>query len=566
MKKQIIMENDKRNFIEKLGNGRYRVKSYSYIIQGVIFCISLIVDIFFFNSKAAVFTPLFIVVVPVLCCFSLKCELIINTSVWLLFLMLGFLFKHGSCFKHDCFEVTAAYILSFLVICIVTDMAVQTSQAFDEEQKNTKEQRKINASLQAENDAAKNAVQIAEAENRSKSDFLANMSHDIRTPLNAIIGITTLIEHEAESPEKVREYTKKITASGKHLLGIINEVLDMSKIESGKTVLYNAEFSIKDVIEQLDIMFRPQTDDKNQRLVMSLENIQHDMLVGDGVRLLQIMNNIISNSIKYTQSGGTIEISIREVPCFNDGKAGLCFKVKDNGMGMSPEFVEKIFDTFSREKNNDTNSIQGTGLGMAITKNLVELMGGSIEVQSERGKGSCFEVNLEFDIYDLSQEDVKISENNIKDDFKISGMKFLCAEDNELNAEILGELLKMEGAYCKICHDGEEIVHEFEESKTGDYDIILMDVQMPKMNGYEATRRIRKGNHPDSKKIPIIAMTANVFSEDIKKSIDSGMTTHLSKPVNMETLKKSIEHLFSGGGEPIGAEIKFHCLKAEFSA
>ena len=420
-----------------------------------------------------------------------------------------------------------------------------------------KEMEVVNQKLKKAKNVATEALQTAENANKAKTDFLSNMSHDIRTPMNAIIGITSLIRHDAGNKAKVIEYADKIDISSQHLLGIINDVLDMSKIEAGKTVFKYSDFSILDLVQELDTIFHTQIYEKQQTLTIIKENIQHEWVNGDQVHLMQIFSNLLSNAVKYTQEGGEIQFFVEECETKSSVYAKYRFLVSDNGMGMSADFKDTIFDAFTRAESSLTNKIQGTGLGMAITKNLVEAMGGTIDVESELGQGSCFEVLMDLKIAEdrtvalVTQEETDEQDGNI-----LQGMKFLCAEDNELNAEILTELLKIAGAECTICENGEEILKAFEQSAPGDYDMILMDVQMPVMNGYEATRAIRRSSHELAKTIPIIAMTANAFSEDIQHSLAAGMNAHVSKPVEMKVLEKTIRSIKSGGG---GYRTAGHC-------
>ena len=412
-----------------------------------------------------------------------------------------------------------------------------------------REMQVANKKLKKAKDIATEALQTAENANKAKTDFLSNMSHDIRTPMNAIIGMTSLIRHDAGNKAKVIEYADKIDISSQHLLGIINDVLDMSKIEAGKTVFKYTDFSILDFITELNTIFHSQIDEKNQTLTIIKENIRHEWVNGDKVHLMQIFSNLVSNAVKYTQKGGKIQFLVEECETKSSVYAKYRFLVSDNGMGMSADFKETIFDPFTRAEGSVTNKIQGTGLGMAITRNLVEAMGGTIDVESELGQGSCFEVLIDLRIAeDRSVSSTVQEEKNEQNDNIFQGMRFLCAEDNELNAEILTELLKIEGAECTICENGEEILKTFEKSAPGDYDMILMDVQMPVMNGYEATKAIRRSSHELAKKIPIIAMTANAFSEDIQHSLAAGMNAHVSKPVEMRALEKTIRSIKTGGG------------------
>ena len=448
------------------------------------------------------------------------------------------------------------FIVIFTVIVAVCVMFGISLVMHRNQQESIRVERENNARLETVNTelrqakrAAEEAFQVAQEANRSKSSFLANMSHDIRTPMNAIIGMTSLIRYDAGDKGKVIEYADKIDISSQHLLGIINNVLDMSKIEAGKTVFKYSDFSIVDFIQELDTIFHSQIYEKQQTFTITKENIRHEWVSGDRVHLMQIFSNLLSNAIKYTQEGGEIQFLVEEYETKSRAYARYRFLVSDNGMGMSADFKNTIFDAFTREESSMTNKIQGTGLGMAITKNLVEAMGGTIDVESEPGQGSCFEILM--DLKTAEDQSVSLIPHTEKDEPEgniLQGMRFLCAEDNEINAEILTELLKIEGAECTICENGEEILKTFEQSAPGDYDMILMDVQMPVMNGYEATKAIRRSSHELAKKIPIIAMTANAFSEDIQHSLAAGMNAHVSKPVEMKVLEKTIRSIRSGGG------------------
>nr|WP_243131997.1 ATP-binding protein [Lacrimispora amygdalina] len=412
-----------------------------------------------------------------------------------------------------------------------------------------KEMEESNKKLKKAKDITTEALQTAENANKAKTEFLSNMSHDIRTPMNAIIGMTSLIRYDAGNKDKVIEYADKIDISSQHLLGIINDVLDMSKIEAGKTVFKYNDFSILNFIQEINTLFQSQIDEKKQTLTIIKENIRHEWVNGDQVHLMQIFSNLLSNAVKYTQEGGKIQFLVEECETKSFVYAKYRFLISDNGMGMSADFKETIFDPFTRAESSMTNKIQGTGLGMAITRNLVKAMGGTIDLESELGQGSCFEVLIDMRIAEertialAAQEEIDEQDDNI-----LHGMRFLCAEDNELNAEILMELLKIEGAECIICENGERVLETFEQSAPGDYDMILMDVQMPVMNGYEATKAIRRSSHELAMTIPIIAMTANAFSEDIQHSLAAGMNAHVSKPIEMKVLEKTIRSIKSGGG------------------
>ena len=514
------------------------------------------------------------------------------------------------------------------------------------------------------------ALTTAKSANQAKSQFLSNMSHDIRTPMNAIMGFTSLLEVHAENPERVREYIRKITASSRHLLSLINDVLDMSKIESGKTELNIEEFSFPDLLEDITAIMMPQAEAKDQSFEIRLEGHPAEFLMGDKLRVNQILINLLGNAVKYTQVGGKVEFIIQELPTKDPAMNNIRFIVRDNGMGMSEEYQKVIFDPFTRETNSVTNAIQGTGLGMAITKNLIDLMGGIIKVESELGKGSTFSVDFSFPVseyvdrnhyweahpglrvfviddeeyicqdvartlggegvqvdfstnstegiqriraaheagndYDVVLVDWKMPAPNgvettralrefsspdllilvmtafdwsdIKNealeagvnDFlpkpffatsfsqklamlsanvdeeeeaavnaeALSGLNILAAEDNEMSAEMLIERLDMEGATVVRARNGQEAVEIFEASAPGEYDVILMDVQMPIMGGHEATRTIRAGSHPEAKTIPIFAMTANVFAEDVRDALEAGMNAHIPKPIDMDELRR----------------------------
>lgn len=546
-------------------------------------------------------------------------------------------------------------LLTLSAVAIFAVLRFQQNRALQAERRNSAELESLNAKL--------------ESASKAKSDFLANMSHDIRTPMNAIVGITRLMAHDKRDPEKMDAYIQKVQLSSQHLLSLINDVLDMSKIESSDVTLNREPVSLAEQVGQVESIVRPQTDDREQTLSVRVHGISHEYLLGDAVRLRQIFINLLSNAVKYTPNGGHIAFDLEELASSDPEKARYRISVTDDGYGMTPEFVSHIFEPFTRAENSTTNRVQGTGLGMSITKNIVDLMGGTIGVQSEPGKGSCFTIELPLDIdhsaspelsaknillitddeefirnaraslkctgaslrvarseavadavlsvvffdlvllggslqgdaladnvrrlrektgqavliyccgYDEQEQVHKMVKNGDVDGLLIhpfflsnlirvidrvhndvplettdtgsvlSGMHFLCAEDNSLNAEILTAVLDMNGASCKICRNGREIVDAFASVKPGDYDAILMDVQMPIMNGLDATREIRKSENPLGKTIPIIAMTANAFSDDVQNCLDAGMDAHVSKPLDIAALERAVRKVACVGGD-----------------
>lgn len=570
--------------------------------------------------------------------------------------------QEGRTVNQNVLVVVSVMLIAFLLCCIL--------YYFNQREQN-KSRKEREAEREIHNRQLAEALQAAQIANNSKTMFLSNMSHDIRTPMNAVLGFTTLLAQEAENPVKVREYTKKIMASGQHLLSLINDILDVSKIESGKVVLTYEKFTLNALVLSVDTIIQPMAKAKKQNFYVEVIGVKHEYLLGDEMRMNQILINLLSNAVKYTPEGGNIWFRILGIKQRSSQYERIRIEVQDDGYGMTPEYLETIFDAFTRAENSTTNKVQGTGLGMAITKNIVELMGGTIEVYSEVGKGSLFRVELEFRIpedqadvqfwkqngigrilavsgeeqicgnirmlmrdvgvltdiasdmeeamqqirhssgteksYDIilmdwnmpgisalqAAEQVRevlsdeifilfltahdgneIGEMHLADNtgilakpffvsaFKekilemqtaskeeagaengssLEGMHFLAAEDNEINAEILEELLDMEGADCEIVENGQLAVERFERSAEGEFDAILMDVQMPVMNGHDATKEIRALKRSDATKIPIIAMTANAFAEDEKAALDAGMNAHVAKPLDIDLLKKVIK-------------------------
>ena len=383
------------------------------------------------------------------------------------------------------------------------------------------------------------ALNAANAANDSKRNFLANMSHDIRTPMNAIIGFTSLISEDVYDPAKVREYTDKISASSQHLLGLVNDILDMSKIESGKTSLNNTEFCLPVLLDEIRDMLGPQANSKNQIFQINTQGELPQYLLGDKLRLYQILTNLLTNALKYTQEGGRILMTVEPIDYTKRDHAHLRFTVEDNGCGMTQEFLNHIFEPFARERKMHATEIQGTGLGMAITNTLVNLMGGTIQIQSTPDVGSIFIVEL---IFPLASESVykqkAIETTDSHQEKSLSGLRVLAAEDYPFNADLLVKLLEHYHVSCDMTRNGQEALEHFLNSEAGYYDIIILDVQMPVMDGHEATRQIRSSHHPDAASIPIIAMTANAFEDDVKAALNAGMTAHASKPIGKEKLKE----------------------------
>lgn len=565
-------------------------------------------------------------------------------------------------------DTTNRMVFSFAIILVVACVIVITVILTASQKRNLAIERKNNDKLSAVNreldqkntelsaavKLAESATREAKAANSAKSEFLTNMSHDIRTPMNAILGITRLMESEQSMSDKMRDYIRKAHASGQHMLALINDVLDMSKIEAGKIRIVREPVSLAEQVGQIDSIIRPRAAEKAQNFMIRTHDVAHEFLVGDSMRLGQILVNLLSNAVKYTPYGGTIRLDIAELPCVIPGQAAISIVVTDNGCGMTPEFLTHIFDPFTRAESSTTNKVQGTGLGMAITKNIVDLMGGQITVESEPNRGSRFEVTLSLPIdrsttchVDASgilliTDDPQLADNlrvmtrasgpdvfvcgavheaaqvlkqqkadvvllsgcsgsvelpALADTLRsaaerkllilctdhvqashgfrpdgadgmlarpfflsqladaidqlrntrvaresgnvsvLNGMRFLCAEDNSLNAEILTALMALYGAACDIYPDGAQLVEAFANVRSGDYQAILMDVQMPVMNGLEAARAIRRGNNPQGRTIPIIAMTANAFVEDVQDCLDAGMNAHISKPIDISALE-----------------------------
>lgn len=388
-----------------------------------------------------------------------------------------------------------------------------------------------------QNKALLSAYESARQASRAKSDFLANMSHDIRTPMNAIMGMSTIARRNIHDPEKLEDCLNKIDASSKHLLSLINSVLDMSKIESGKVVFVEEVFQLDQMIEDIKRIVQPQAEKKDIQFTGEYETLQGVMVKSDPIRIRQVLLNIVGNAIKFTPEKGKVHCSGFKVLSIYDGYSTFEFTCEDNGIGMDQEFVDKIFQPYERSKNVTSNEIEGSGLGMFISKNIVEMMNGEIYVESKKGEGTKFTVI--FHLKEISEQPEKEkTEQNEEAQIAFDAMKgkrILLVEDNDMNREIAQEFLTEEGILVENAVNGKEAVEKMEQSSLYYYDLILMDIQMPVMNGYEASAAIRRMDREDSG-LPIIAMTANAFSDDIRQAKEAGMNEHIAKPIDVSVM------------------------------
>ena len=441
-------------------------------------------------------------------------------------------------YKHTVMDVIKDNIWLFLFIIIVFASIVIIFVIRDSNK--TKKNQK----------ALSEALVEAENANRAKTIFLNNMSHDIRTPMNAIVGFTGLAVSHIDNKEKVRDYLGKITVSSQHLLSLINDVLDMSRIESGKVKIENSDVNLLELINDLEKMVYADIAAKKQKFEISIEGIKNEWVMTDKLRLNQVLLNIVSNAIKFTPENGIINLSVMEKESHTEGYADFIFRIKDNGIGMSKEFQKTIFDAFTREQSSTVSGIQGTGLGMSITKNIIDMMGGTISVNSKEGEGTEFIVELGFCIGSkkeatlvVESEDGDLGEKSA-DEADFSGKSVLLVEDNEMNRLIAIEILKSFGLKIDIAIDGIEAVEKIKAEPADKYDVILMDIQMPRMDGYEAAREIRNLDDRKKSSIPIVAVTANVFEEDKKNAIEVGMNGHLAKPYDIPKMIETLNRLF----------------------
>ena len=410
--------------------------------------------------------------------------------------------------------------------------------------KDINEEKKLEIAQQQRLDEA---VEEARRANRAKTVFLSNMSHDIRTPMNGIIGMTAIAASHVDDRERVLDSLRKIGMASKHLLNLINEVLEMSKIESGKVELKDEPFNLAELVESLVSMMNPQIEARSHTLELQVEELEHRHVLGDSLRLQQVFTNLMGNSVKYTPDGGVLKLAVSEKPCDRAGCGCYEFVFEDNGMGMSEDYVQRIFEPFSRAEDQRVDKIQGTGLGMAITRSIVQMMDGDIQVESRLGEGTRFTVTVYLKMQEKGAEndgtdgtgwDSSGGDESLAgiESLDFSGRRALLVEDNDLNREIAMTILETTGLAVEEAVDGKEAVQQVSQHGDGYYDIIFMDVRMPRMNGYDATCAIRAMGLPYCKTVPIVAMTADAFAEDVRAAKNAGMNEHVSKPLNFKHL------------------------------
>ena len=418
-----------------------------------------------------------------------------------------------------------------IIMCIFLSLFVATvfsfGQAAFKDKKILQQQKQVNELLVKE-------AKLAEDANKAKSEFLSYMSHDIRTPMNGIMGMTDIALKNIENQSRVQECLKKISSSSQHLLSLLNDILDMSRIESGKIRIEKKFMNMQELVEHCATIIEGQVATRDIQFICEFEAYEHYLVDGDELHLRQILINILGNAVKFTMDGGRIIFRTKQIPSAC-GKAGFMFQVEDTGVGMSQEFLTHIWEPFSQEEREVRSKYQGTGLGMSITKKLVEMLGGTIEVSSELKEGSIFTVKVEFDI----SEEIQVKEDN-NTNIDISGMKILLVEDNDLNREIAQVIMESENLIVTTAENGKEALDIFVNSPAMTFDVIIMDIMMPVMDGISATKKIRASGHSEAKTIPIIAMTANAFEEDIRKTKEAGMNAHLSKPIETDVLLREL--------------------------
>ena len=428
-------------------------------------------------------------------------------------------------------------VMYILILALVQVFRWNSARDFFIQQEHSEQE--YRKSLEQKNIALQLAVQRETKANLAKREFLFNMSHDIRTPMNAIIGFTALAQTHIDDRDQVEDYLKKISVSSQHLLSLINDVLDMSRIESGKVTLEAKPVHLPELVHELRDIIQAVVSKKDLSLTLDTVGVENEDVIADPLRLEQILINVLANAVKFTPDGGQISLWIVQKDTAPAGYADFEFHIKDNGIGMSEEFQKHIFEQFARERTSTVSKIQGTGLGMAITKSLVDMMGGGITVKSEQGKGSEFTISLRFPIGEAKTGQTPPAAKASA----FTGKKLLVVEDNELNLEIASTLLKEAGFEVDTAENGKIAVEKVEAASAGRYDLILMDIQMPEMDGYEATRRIRA--LPDAKKaaLPIVAMTANAFEDDRKNALHAGMNGHIAKPLDIQKLFQVLSEL-----------------------
>ena len=387
----------------------------------------------------------------------------------------------------------------------------------------------------------RDAIDTANASSKAKSDFLSSMSHDIRTPMNGIIGMTAIATAHLDDRERVEDCLKKISEASSHLLSLINEVLDMNKIESGKVELNEENFNLSELVDTLLAMTKAQLENHHHTLKLDVADVVHENVIGDSHRIQQVFVNLMSNAIKYTPDGGTISLTVAERPTNAHGVACYEFVFEDNGIGMTEDFQKHLFEPFTRANDKKTAAIQGTGLGMTITQSLVRMMGGDIQVKSRPGEGSRFAVTIYLKFLDVQNAEAH-KEDPLKnlEDLKFEGKRILLVEDHPVNAEIAKNVLQMTGLEVEWVMDGEAAVERMAGSNEGEFDLVFMDIQMPNMDGYQATAAIRAMT-TYARRIPIVAMTANAFADDIRKAKEVGMNDHISKPIDFKELAKILQ-------------------------